>query len=183
MPDPLVRVRSMNAMLLFALAALLPILAIWAGLEDLTSYTIRNWISLTLGGAFLALAVTAGMSLRDLALHFGVGFAALLVGMVMFARGWIGGGDAKLLAACCLWFGWPDTAAFLIDTVLTGGGFAVVLLMARGDLARAFMPVRQGWVARLATPGEPAPYGVAIAIGALIAFPNSALMRFVHLGY
>lgn len=32
------------------------------------------------------------------------------------------------------------------------------------------------WVGRLATPGENVPYGVAIAVGALAAFPACALM-------
>jgi hypothetical protein len=31
--------------------------------------------------------------------------------MIMFALGWIGGGDAKLTAACCLWFGGPARRA------------------------------------------------------------------------
>jgi prepilin peptidase CpaA len=170
----------MSATLQFTLTALLPILALWAALEDLTSYTIQNWISLSLAGIFLALALVARMSPGEIGLHLGVGFAALVAGMVMFAFGWIGGGDAKLLAACCLWFGWPDSQTFLIYTALAGGAFALLLLLARDDLARAFLPIRDGWVARLATPGEPAPYGVAIAIGALAAFPTSALTRFIH---
>ncbi len=40
-----------------------------------------------------------------------------------------------------------------------------------------------GWIGRLITPGEPAPYGVAIALGALIAFPASQLIRFLHTSY
>ena len=32
------------------------------------------------------------------------------------------------------------------------------------------------WFTRLAEPGENVPYGVAIAVGALVAFPASPLM-------
>ena len=174
----------MTAFLQFALASLLPILAIVAALKDLTSYTIPNWISLALGAAFLALAVAAGMPLLPVVgVHLAAGTAALVAGMALFALGWIGGGDAKLLAAGCLWFGWPGAQAFLLDTALAGGTCAFLLLLARDQLIRVFLPAPSGWVARLVTPGEPAPYGVAIAIGALAAFPSSELIRFVHISY
>ncbi len=103
--------------------------------------------------------------------------------MGLFALGWVGGGDAKLMAAACLWLGWPATQSFMLDTALAGGAFAFVLLLARGQVIRAFVPAQSGWVGRLVTPGEPAPYGVAIAIGALAAFPASELIRFVHTSY
>jgi prepilin peptidase CpaA len=173
----------MSAFIQIGLVSLLPLLAIMAATKDLTSYTIPNWISLALAAAFALLAATAGLSLPVLGGHLAAGFAALLAGMGMFALGWIGGGDAKLLAACCLWFGWPDTETFLLDTALAGGAFAFALLMARGQLVRPFIPAASGWAGRLITPGEPAPYGVAIALGALIALPNSALIRFIHISY
>ena len=165
------------------LVSLLPILAIVAALQDLTSYTIPHWISLALVAGFGLLAATAGLSLTTLELHVAAGVLALFAGMAMFALGWIGGGDAKLLAACCLWFGWPGGQLFLLDTALAGGAFAFLLLVARGQLVRPYLPVHSGWVGRLITPGEPAPYGVAIALGALIAFPSSELLRFVHTSY
>src|SRR4051812_30411883 len=84
-----------------------PALVIFAGLKDLTSYTIPNWISLALIAAFPLAALAAGLPLAGLGLHAGVGAAALVAAMVMFALGWIGGGDAKLFAAAGLWLGWP----------------------------------------------------------------------------
>ena len=33
------------------------------------------------------------------------------------------------------------------------------------------------WLRRLLTPGENVPYGVAIAVGALMAFPESPVVR------
>jgi prepilin peptidase CpaA len=173
----------MTAFLQFVLATVLPILAIVAALKDLTTYTIPNWISLALGAVFLALAATAGMPLDTVGLHLLAGFAALLAGMALFALGWIGGGDAKLLAAGCLWFGWPGSQVFLLDTAMAGGACACLLLMARGQLIQAVLPMQRPWIQRLVTPGEPAPYGVAIAIGALSAFPFSELSHFVHISY
>jgi prepilin peptidase CpaA len=173
----------MTAFAQIALASAFPILAIVAALKDLTSYTIPNWIPLLLLAAFAGLALTAGLSWDVLGLHLLVGAAALVAGMALFALGWIGGGDAKLMAAACLWLGWPATQSFLLDTALAGGAFAFLLLLARGQIVRAFVPAQSGWVGRLVTPGEPAPYGVAIAIGALAAFPASELIRFVHTSY
>lgn len=163
--------------------SLLPILAIVAALKDLTSYIIPNWISLALGGAFALAAVAAGMPLQIVGVHVVAGLVALLAGMAMFALGWVGGGDAKLLAACCLWFGWPGGRDFLLDTALAGGGFAVLLITLRGQMVRTFLPPIGGWAGRVTTPGAPAPYGVAIALGALIAFPSSEWLPLVHTSY
>jgi prepilin peptidase CpaA len=174
----------MSAVIQTCLVSLLPILAILAALSDLTSYTIPNWISLALAGAFALLAVTVRLPLPVVGIHVATGLAALLAGMGLFALGWIGGGDAKLLSACCLWFGWPGAREFLLDTALAGGAFAFLLIVARGQLLRPFLPLQAGgWIGRLTTPGEPAPYGVAIAVGALIAFPSSEWLRFVHTSY
>jgi prepilin peptidase CpaA len=160
-----------------------PALAIAAALKDLTSYTIPNGICLAIMLIFFALAAATGMPLSGIGMHLLVGAAALMIGMAMFALGWIGGGDAKLLAGCCLWLGWPATQDFLLDTAVAGGVFAMTLLTLRAPLVRLHMPATDGWAGRLLAPGEPAPYGVAIAIGALLAFPATDLIRFVHTSY
>ena len=90
------------------------------------------------------------------------------------------GGLSRLIAS---WFGWPGSRDFLFDTALAGGAFSFGLILARGQLVRPFLPLQTGWVGRLITPGEPAPYGVAIALGALIAFPSSEWLRLVHTSY
>ena len=127
----------MSAVLEACLVSLLPILAILAALKDLTSYTIPNWISLALAGAFAPGGRRAACPCRPSACHVAAGFVALLAGMGLFAFGWIGGGDAKLLSACCLWFGWPGGRDFLLDTALAGGAFALLLIVARGQMVRA----------------------------------------------
>lgn len=173
----------MSAIVQISLASLFPILTIVAGLKDLSSYTIPNWVSLALALAFVLLALTVGLPLAALGGHLLIGVLALVAGMALFAVGWVGGGDAKLLAACCLWLGWPGTEAFLLDTALAGGALAMLLLLARSQPVRALTPPLLGWVDRLVTPGEPAPYGVAIAIGALAAFPAADILRLVHTSY
>jgi prepilin peptidase CpaA len=173
----------MSPIIQAALVSLLPILAIMAALKDLTSYTIPNWICLTLVGAFAVTASAVGLPLPVVGVHVAAGVMALVAGMILFALGWVGGGDAKLLAACCLWFGWPGDREFLLDTALAGGGLALFLMVSRGQMVRAFLPQFGGWAGRLTSPGEPAPYGVAIALGALIAFPASEWLRYLHTSY
>ena len=93
----------------------------------------------------------------------------------MFALGWIGGGDAKLFAACGLWLGWPAFLPFLLWTALAGGVLATGLLVARKG-ARAWPVAGPQWLVRLLSPEAAVPYGVAIAVGALASFPESVLM-------
>jgi prepilin peptidase CpaA len=96
--------------------------------------------------------------------------------MGMFAAGWIGGGDAKLFAAAALWIGLPGMLSYLVFTCLAGGALAAGLVALRLPSVRAALPAGPAWFCRLAQPGENVPYGVAIAIGALAAYPASSLV-------
>lgn len=159
------------------LILIFPALVIVAALKDATSYTIPNWISLALIAAFFPAGLIAGMPASTMGLHAGVGFATLIVGMGMFAAGWIGGGDAKLFAAAGLWLGWPASATYLLVTGVAGGALALGLLALRSLWLRPYVTgVGPAWFSRLAEPGENVPYGVAIAVGALVAFPASPVM-------
>jgi prepilin peptidase CpaA len=95
----------------------------------------------------------------------------------LFAAGWIGGGDAKLFAAAALWVGWPAGVTYLAATCIAGGGLAVALLGLRSTWVRPYLPGGPAWFGRLVEPGENVPYGLAIAVGALVAFPASDLAR------
>jgi len=155
---------------------LFPALVIWAGIKDATSYTIPNWISATLALAFVSVALLLGLSLGQIGLAVLVAFAVLFVGIVLFALRWIGGGDAKLLAACALWLGPTALMMFLLTTALLGGGLALGLLALRNPLLVPLVQRAPRWVGRLLTPGADVPYGVAIAAAALITFEQSPLL-------
>jgi prepilin peptidase CpaA len=152
-----------------------PVMVILAGLKDVTSYTIPNWMPLGLIAGFPLAALAAHLPLPVVGLHAAVGVAALFAGMGMFAVRWIGGGDAKLFAAAALWIGWPAAMTYLLVTTLAGGALAVLLVGLRSARLRPALPSGPAWLVRLAAPGENVPYGVAIAIGALAAWPLSTL--------
>ena len=151
-------------------------LVIVAALRDASSFTIPNWISIALAGLFVPAALLLGMSPMAIGIGLLSGAVMLMVGMGMFAMGWIGGGDAKLLAASAMWIGWPSMVTFILVTSLAGGALALLLLAARSSALQVYAARAPQWVTRLMTPGAAAPYGVAIAIGALVAFPASSLI-------
>ncbi len=152
-----------------------PALVILAAVKDATSYTIPNWISLALIAAFPLAALASGLPLAAWGPNAIVGAVALVAGMAMFAARWIGGGDAKLFAAAALWLGWPAVTTYVLVTCVCGGALAVMLLGLRSARLKPYVPSGPAWFARLAEPGENVPYGVAICVGALTAFPISAL--------
>jgi len=145
-------------------------LVIMAAIKDLASFTIPNWISIALTAAFAPAAWLAGLSLPEIGICFAIAFGVLVLAIGMFALGWVGGGDAKLMAAATLWVGLKGLVAYAVFTGLAGGALALALLGLRSAWLRPLTTAGPAWTRRLATPGEAAPYGVAIALGALAAF-------------
>ncbi len=158
-----------------ALLVILPALVIVGGLKDLTSMKIPNWISGLLILAFFPAALLLGLTVSEIGLHLAVGLAALLIGMGLFALNLLGGGDVKLMAAACLWLGLSASGVFVLATAVVGGVFSLALLLGRVWL-RPWVGAGPGWFVQLMEPKGHIPYGVAIAIGALVAWPASPLM-------
>ena len=163
--------RGARASRLTAYAALV----IVAALRDTTTLTIPNWLTGLGLIAFVPAALIAHLSLGEVGLCLATGLGCLMIGMGLFAAGWAGGGDAKLLAVCGLWLGWRPVGPFLFWTALAGGVFALFLISVR-RLATPFLARAPAWMIRLFSPGGEVPYGVAIAAGALMAFPHSPIM-------
>jgi prepilin peptidase CpaA len=152
-----------------------PALVIVGALSDITTMTIPNWISLALIGLFFPAALAAHLSFAEVAVNVGVGVAALVIGMVMFALRWVGGGDAKMMAAASLWLGLTGLPSYILWVAISGGIFAVLLMQAR-MWGQAYAHRAPPWVGKLLQPKGDIPYGVALCAGALAAFPQSAVM-------
>jgi len=161
-------------LLLLVLLAVFPALVIVGALSDVATMTIPNRVSLALIVLFFPAAFLAGLPFAEVAANVGVGLAALVAGMVMFALRWVGGGDAKMIAAAALWLGVQGFPHFLLWTAVAGGLFAVLLLQARAH-GQVLVGRAPRWVGRLLQPKGDIPYGVAICAGALLAFPHTAL--------
>ncbi|NBW07189.1 MAG: pilus assembly protein CpaA [Caulobacteraceae bacterium] len=157
------------------LLSILPCLTIAAGLRDLTTMTIPNWISGLLILGFFPAAFMVGLPVMTVLAHVGVAVVALFVGMGLFAMRIVGGGDAKLMAAVCLWLGVTGSAMFILWTGVAGGVFCLTLIFARTQL-RPYVHGAPDWIDHLLEPKGDIPYGVAICVGALMAFPSSLLL-------
>ena len=55
----------------------------------------------------------------------------LAVAFVFFARGWIGGGDAKLAAATALWLGFDHLLPYLLYASIFGGVLTLAMIRFR----------------------------------------------------
>ena len=68
-------------------------------------------------------------------MHFGAGLVVLVFAFICFARGWIGGGDAKLAAATALWLGFDLLMPYLLYASLLGGVLTILIIRFRIDAA------------------------------------------------
>ena len=148
----------------------------FAASSDLLTMTIPNRVSLIMIGGFLLLALASGMSLEQLALHAGAGLLVLCITFGFFARGWIGGGDAKLAAATALWFGFEHLMEYALYGSIFGGVLTLALLQYRA-LPMPGMLLGRAWAERLHQPKGPVPYGIALAAAAMMIYPSTSWMQ------
>ena len=137
---------------------LFPAVMAFAASSDLLTMTISNRVSLILAAGFLILAPASGMSAADMLSHAGAAAIVLVVAFGFFARGWIGGGDAKLAAATALWFGFDHLLDYLFYASLIGGAMTLLL-------------------ERLHRKDAGVPYGIALAAAALAVYPDTLWMK------
>lgn len=162
----------------FLVSTLFPLLVIVAGAGDALTMRIPNWLNLLIAASFFPMAVAAGMPLPMIGAHMATGLALLAAGYVLFAVRLFGGGDAKLLAAAGLWLGYPASQNLLVLSAFAGGGLALVV--GAWSLVKLDSEIRGGFVSRrLAFLKPDLPYGIALAIGGLLAFSQSWWMRLV----
>jgi prepilin peptidase CpaA len=159
---------------------LFPALMAFAAASDLFTMTISNRVSLALAAGFLVLAVLSGMGMQELLSHLAAGALLLVVAFACFAFGWIGGGDAKVAAAAALWFGFPHLVNYLLYASLFGGALTLLLLQFR-QWPLPFALAGQPWLARLHAKESGIPYGIALAIGALMIYPETEWVKAVDL--
>ena len=163
-------------MLIDAIRLLLfPALMAFAASSDLLTMTISNRLSLALAGGFFLLTAVTGMDFAAIGMHLAAAALVLVVAFAMFTQGWIGGGDAKLVAATALWFGFGHLLDYLIYASLLGGALTIVLIQFR-QLPLPGLLARQHWIMRLHDKAGGVPYGIALAAAALIVYPNTGWM-------
>lgn len=142
------------------LAAWILMLLLVAAIEDGWRLQISDWVSGAIAvSAFLAVAIDGPVA--GLWQNVVLFVAVLAIGTFMFGRGWMGGGDVKLLAACALWFDLALGWKMLVAVAIAGGleSLLIMLLRLLPWTDRQFRRIT--WLRK----DQPLPYGVAIGAG------------------
>lgn len=152
---------SLPATLLVALVLLL----VSAGVQDARSREIANWKNVAIALLAPLWWWSNGLTLwPDMALQFGLAMIVFAAFVAAFHFGWMGGGDVKMIGALALWLPLQPLVWMLIVMSLLGGALTVVLLIDHSVRRR--------------TGQIEVPYGVAIAIAALIVLREPLFNHF-----
>ena len=145
---------------------------------DATTNRIPNKITVT--GLAVALLLRAPHGLDVLLQGLAGAGIALVLAVVFYALGAIGGGDVKLLAAVGAFLGSPHIVGALAVAAVLGAAFALGSMIRRGllglllfntlDLVKALASLGQAGQRRKldSAAAMTVPYGIPIALGALI---------------
>ncbi len=163
-------------MLEYPALLIFPIAMVYAASMDLFTMTIPNRVSLALIAGFFPVAILGGVEWLEIAKHTGVGLGMLAISVLMFSRGWIGGGDAKLLAAVSLWLGLDHLLDYVILTAILGGVLTTAILSFRTMVPAVFIS-GQAWLERLHDKKGGVPYGIALGAAGMLVYPKSQIFQ------
>lgn len=144
-----------------------------AALNDANAMKIPNRIPLIALFSFFLVIPFTWAGLPVFFEHLSVGLVMFVAGFAMFAFGWMGGGDSKLLASTAIWFTWSDIFTYTVYTTLFGGVLTLILVV-----GRAYIPVRiltTPWAQMMLKDEKKIPYGLALAAGAICTLPSSRI--------
>ncbi len=114
--------------------------------------------------------------LADFLPEFGSGPRCVFACFILFALNVMGGGDAKLLTASAVWFGFNSSlTVFLIAVAFIGGILTIGILSLRShsqEIMASGLPVPDSLLV-----AKKVPYGIAIAVGGLMAYPESPIVQ------
>lgn len=152
---------SLGAVLL---GAIVPIL-VSAGIQDARTREIANWKNAAIALLAPLWWWANGLALwPDMAIQLGIATLVFALFVAAFHFGWMGGGDVKMIGALALWFPLQPLLSMLIVMSLVGGALTLAFLVDR--------------TVRRQTGDIEIPYGVAIAIAALLALREPLFNHF-----
>ena len=163
-------------MLIALILVVFPFCMAFAAVSDMLSMTIANRVALVLAATFLVVAPLTGMPWDAYGMHIAGGAAVLAVTFGLFALGGMGGGDAKLMSATALYFGFGfQLIEYLVVSAFVGGLLTLAILIYR----KSPISVVTGhnlFLRHFADSRTGIPYGIALGIGGLMVYPQSPLM-------
>ncbi|MDS7595889.1 prepilin peptidase [Agrobacterium tumefaciens] len=163
-------------MVIAAIFLILPLCLAFAALTDLISMTIPNRIPLILLVSFVFIAPFTGMDWQTFAMSLAAGAAVFFVCFALFAANVMGGGDAKLLTAAAVWFGFNlSLVEFLIAVAFIGGLLTIGIVIFRSraqQIMATGLPVPDSLLV-----AKKIPYGIGIAIAGLLTYGDTPLVN------
>ena len=162
------------------IASLLEILLLlYVATIDVATRLISNEICLALAVLGIASQLASPLQIAESLIAAAILFILLFI---IYQRGWIGGGDVKLLVALAIGFPLTGLIQLLTVTALAGGILAAVHLMMRNLPYPRLAPAGSSLVRRVYAVERwrhlrhaPLPYGVAIACGGIWAVLSKGL--------
>jgi prepilin peptidase CpaA len=155
-----------------------PMCMAMAAFSDLLTMTIPNRLSIVLLASFFVIAPLSGLPWQEFGMHFAAAGMVFAACFTLFAFGIMGGGDAKILTASAVWFGFnPSLVAYLSYVSVLGGFLSILILMLRANydlILVSRVPIPQTMLH-----AKKVPYGIAIGAAAFLAFPSSPLVQSV----
>ncbi len=147
------------------------LLLVYVAMIDIATRSIRNEICLVLALLGIAGQLASPMQVAESLIAATI---LLMLLLVVHQRGWIGGGDVKLLVALAVGLPMMGVIQLLTITALAGGVLALVHLMMRLLPYPRLAPAGSSFVRRVYAVERwrhlrhaPLPYGVAIACGGI----------------
>ncbi len=163
-------------MIIASIFLVFPLCLALAALTDLFTMTIPNRVSVILLATFIIVAPLSGMDWQSFVMSFAAGLVVLFACFILFAFNTMGGGDAKLLAACAVWFGFNGSlAAFLLVVAFSGGALTLFILLLRSrsqQIMATGLPIPDSLLV-----AKKVPYGIAIATAGLLTYPEAPIVQ------
>lgn len=146
---------------------------VYGGISDVTTYTIPNWVPMVLLAGFVAVAVVNHDRI-SLIPHILIALGMFVICFLFWRLRWLGGGDLKFLTAISLWMGPTEILPFLFVLSGLAAILGLTLIWLRGWSPH----IQEGhWpkiLKKMVSKAEDhaLPYGLPIAIAALVVAPN-----------
>jgi prepilin peptidase CpaA len=158
-----------------------------AAISDVRTRRIPNAVPLAVALVGLGFALPHGIATTLTAIALTL--MTMVVGTLAFARGWLGGGDVKLLATVTGCLGLADAVPFMMYTAISGGLLAVCFALASGRLpsvARSALRILRpcafrGAIATVTERPIMMPYALAIASGVIVVALSHSIAPFLRL--
>jgi prepilin peptidase CpaA len=163
-------------MVIAAIFLIVPLCLAFAAVNDLITMTIPNRVSAILLGSFIIVAPFTGMDWQTFGMSLLAGLVILAACFAFFAMNAMGGGDAKILAASAVWFGFNiSLTLFMVYVAFIGGLLTIAIIVIRSrsqEIMAVGLPIPNSLLV-----AKKIPYGIAIAIAGLLTYPEAPIVQ------